>query len=459
MPPPATAVTFDAALIQRYDRPGPRYTSYPTADRFQSSFDASAYRTELAAATRPLSLYVHIPFCDTVCYYCACNKITTKDRQQADRYLDYLEKEIRLRRAQLPEQTTIRQLHLGGGTPTFLRDDQLDRMVGMLKQHFPFDEKMECAIEIDPRRLGEQTLAKLAAHGFNRMSLGVQDLDLDVQVAINRVQPQAWVMGAMQEARRLHFRSVNFDLIYGLPRQTPQSMARTLETVLAWRPDRIALYSYAHLPERFMPQRRIAIAELPTPEGKLALLEQAVASLLDAGYVYIGMDHFALPHDDLAMALAEGRLQRNFQGYASDADCNLIGLGVSAIGKAGDNYVQNHRELVDYYAAMDLGYLPEARGYVLEQDDAIRREVIQSLLCQSELVFAEFEQRWGVDFRHYFALELTELQALQMDGLLEVKPDRLSITPRGRFLARASAMVFDRYLREGRAAGKYSKVI
>ena len=263
----------------------------------------------------------------------------------------------------------------------------------------------------------------------------------------------------MQRGRALGFRSINLDLIYGLPRQNSRSMARTLETVIGWRPERIALYSYAHMPERFMPQRRIANADLPTPEGKLALLEQAVNGLMDAGYVYIGMDHFALPHDSLAVALKEGRLQRNFQGYASDADCNLIGLGVSAIGKAGEHYVQNHRELADYYAALDHGYLPEARGYVLEQDDALRREVIQALLCQSELDFAAFDARWGIDFQRYFAQELAELKTLEMDGLLEVRPQGLHITPRGRFLARASAMVFDRYLREGRKAGTYSKVI
>lgn len=453
------AARFDAAQVHHHGRPGQSHITHLTADHLAAGYDATGYRQALARAERPLSLYVHIPFCDTVCYYCGCNKVTTKDRLQADRYLDYLEREIALRQASLPAGSTLRQLHVGGGTPTFLTDVQLDRLMAMLKGSFPFGKDVECAIEIDPRRLGAQTLARLADHGFNHMSLGVQDVDLGVQVAINRVQPQAWVSTAMQQGRALGFKSISLDLIYGLPRQNSRSMARTLETVISWHPERIALYSYTHLPERFTPQRRIANADLPTPEGKQALLEQAANGLMNAGYVYIGMDHFALPHDSLAMALQAGRLQHNVQGYACDADCNLIGLGVSAIGKAGGHHVQNHRELSDYYAALDHGYLPEARGYVLERDDALRREVIRALLCQSGLDFADFGARWGIDFQQYFALELAELKTLEMDGLLEVRPQGLHITPRGHFLARACAMVFDRYLRGASKAGNEVKVL
>lgn len=459
-----TPVEFDAELIVKHDGSGPRYTSYPTADRFVSGEVTQQYLTALHARqverpTAALSLYVHLPFCDTVCYYCACNKIATKDRTKADVYLDYLAKEIRLVRAEFSTQPAVSQLHLGGGTPTFLTNAQLERLLVMLKSAFAFRPDAECSVEIDPRRLHPGALELMAAHGFNRMSIGVQDLDPDVQKAVNRIQPPALTQSVLEAGRTLGFSSINLDLIYGLPKQSVQTMQATLKTVLTWRPERIALYSYAHLPERFMPQRRIETAEIPLPAVKLAMLKLAVTTLLDAGYVYIGMDHFALPEDELAIALEQGSLQRNFQGYATQADCDLVALGVSAISRIGNVYAQNHRDLDAYYAALDAGELPLAKGLTMTRDDLIRRAVIHDLLCQSEVVIHDFEQQWEIDFADYFAPDLEQLADLQTDGLVLIDAQRIQVTPKGRFLARIIAMRFDRYLREARSSAKYSKVI
>lgn len=452
------------ALIVKHDGSGPRYTSYPTADRFASGPVAQQYLTALHArqTERPnaaLSLYVHLPFCDTVCYYCACNKIATKDRGRADVYLDYLEKEIALVRAEFSKQPEVSQLHLGGGTPTFLTNEQLERLLTVLKSAFTFKPDAECSVEIDPRRLNPGALELMVQHGFNRMSIGVQDLDPVVQKAVNRIQPPQVTQSVLQQGRKLGFRSINLDLIYGLPKQSLQTMQTTLATVLQWRPERIALYSYAHLPERFMPQRRIDTADIPAPAEKLTMLKFAVSTLLNAGYVYIGMDHFALPEDELAIALAQGTLQRNFQGYATQADCDLVALGVSSISRIGHVYAQNERDLDAYYAALDEARLPLVKGLEMTRDDLVRRAVIHDLLCQSEIVIADFEQQWDVDFRTYFAPELAQLQDLEKDGLVDVTPDVIRITPKGRFLARIVAMRFDRYLREARTTAKYSRVI
>ena len=457
-------VEFDAALILKHDGSGPRYTSYPTADRFVSGLITQQYlsaikKRQSERSEADLSLYIHLPFCDTVCYYCACNKIATKDRARADVYLDYLEKEIALVREQFVTQPTVSQLHLGGGTPTFLSNQQLERLMAMLHAAFAFTGQAECSIEIDPRRLNTGALALLAANGFNRMSIGVQDLDPAVQKAVNRIQPPEVTQSVLEQGRKLGYRSVNLDLIYGLPKQSVQTMQATLTTVLQWRPDRIALYSYAHLPERFMPQRRIDTQDMPRPAEKLAMLTLAVKTLLDAGYVYIGMDHFALPEDELAIALEEGTLQRNFQGYATQADCDLIALGVSAISRIGDTYAQNARDLADYYAALDQGVLPLAKGLTMSADDLVRRAVIHDLLCQSEIMIPEFEAKWGIDFNNYFAPDLAQLHDLQADGLVEVSDEAIRITHKGRFLARIVVMRFDRYLREARSSAKYSKVI
>lgn len=457
-------VDFDPDLIAQHDRSGPRYTSYPTADRFVEGEIVQTYINAIHARQNeqpdaPLSLYVHLPFCDTVCYYCACNKIATKDRARADVYLDYLAKEVRLVRKQFAHVPQVSQLHLGGGTPTFLTNEQLERLMGILKHAFEFKADAECSVEIDPRRLNEGTLELLARHGFNRMSLGVQDLDPIVQKAVNRIQPAEITERVLQEGRALGYRSINVDLIYGLPKQSVETMHATLATVLQWRPDRIALYSYAHLPERFMPQRRIESADLPMPAEKLAMLKLAVTQLLAAGYVYIGMDHFALPEDELAKALVEGTLQRNFQGYATQADCDLIALGVSAISRIGHVYAQNHRVLEEYYAALDRHTLPLSKGLTMTDDDLIRRAAIHDLLCQSEIVVKEFESQWGIDFANYFVADLKQVQMLVGDGLVEVSPERIFITPKGRFLARIVAMCFDRYLREAKTTARYSKVI
>ena len=457
-------VEFDAELIARHDGSGPRYTSYPTADRFTQGHAVPNYLNALHSrqAQRPgaaLSLYVHLPFCDTVCYYCACNKIATKDRGRADVYLDYLEREIALVRAEFDQQPEVSQLHFGGGTPTFLTNAQFERLMAILKKGFTFKPDAELSIEVDPRRLHDGILALLARHGFNRMSLGVQDLDPVVQKAVNRIQPPELTQSVLEQGRALGYKSINLDLIYGLPHQSVKTMEATLVTVLGWRPDRIALYSYAHLPERFMPQRRIDVAMLPAPSEKLAMLKLAVTTLLDAGYVYIGMDHFALPGDELAVALDEGTLQRNFQGYSTQADCDLIALGVSAISRIGDVYAQNHRVLEDYYEALDQRMLPLAKSLVMTRDDQVRKAAIHDLLCQSVILIPDFEQQWGLSFADYFAADLAALRELEQDGLVTISDQEIRITPRGRFLARIVAMRFDRYLREATTTAKYSRVI
>jgi oxygen-independent coproporphyrinogen-3 oxidase len=456
-------VEFDPELIARYDGSGPRYTSYPTADRFIEGPIAAQYVTALhkrqnARPSAALSLYVHLPFCDTVCYYCACNKIATKDRGRADVYLDYLEREIALVRNEFSVAPEVSQLHLGGGTPTFLTNLQLSRLMQMLKEAFAFTLDAECSIEIDPRRLNDGALELLADHGFNRLSIGVQDLDPAVQKAVNRLQPAELTQAVLEKGRALGYRSINLDLIYGLPKQSVATMQATLSTVLIWRPERIALYSYAHLPERFMPQRRIASADMPSATEKLAMLKLAVTTLLATGYVYIGMDHFAL-EDDLAIALEQGTLQRNFQGYSTQADCDLIALGVSAISRIGDTYAQNHRDVQDYYNTLDQQQLPLAKGLVMTRDDEIRRAAIHDLLCQSTLDIPSFEQTWGIDFATYFEPDLVQMQKLKSDGLVELTEGSIDITPRGRFLARIVAMRFDRHLRETKSIAKFSRVI
>jgi oxygen-independent coproporphyrinogen-3 oxidase len=329
----------------------------------------------------------------------------------------------------------------------------------MLHASFDLLPDAECSIEIDPRRLNAGALALLFKHGFNRMSLGVQDLDPAVQKAVNRIQPAALTKAVMDDARALGFRSINIDLIYGLPLQSTGTMRATLETVLRWRPDRVALYSYAHLPERFMPQRRIETADLPSGATKLAMLKLAVETLLAAGYVYIGMDHFALPEDELTQALARGTLQRNFQGYATQADCDLIALGVSAISRIGKTYTQNHRVLRAYYEALDRSELPLIKGLTMTNDDEIRRAAIHDLLCQSEIDIPAFEKRWNIKFVEYFAQEAEQLESLAVDGLVSLTESEIIVTPRGRFLARIIAMPFDRYLREAKTHARYSKVI
>jgi oxygen-independent coproporphyrinogen-3 oxidase len=453
-------------LLRRFDVPGPRYTSYPTADRFVEAFGQEDYALALqqrrlgtSAKALPLSLYVHIPFCESLCYYCACNKIITKHHDRADVYLRYLSREIDLHTAHCGQGQVVSQLHLGGGTPTFLSDEGLRELLAMLRRSFSFTPGGEYSIEVDPRTVTADRLALLAELGFNRLSFGVQDFDPEVQKAVHRIQPAQQVFDLVAASRTLGFESVNVDLIYGLPRQTPESFARTLAQVAELRPDRIALYAYAHLPERFKPQRRIISAELPGAPAKVAMLAQSLDAFMGAGYVYVGMDHFALPEDALAVAKRQGRLHRNFQGYSTQPDCDLIGLGVSAIGRVGATYSQNAKTLDDYYDFIDQGRLPVVRGLALTRDDLVRRAVIMALMCQGELLFEPLEQAWLIDFRRYFAPELELLRDMEGQGLVRVGSDGIEVTPLGWYFVRGVAMVFDRYLQADRNRARFSRII
>ncbi len=453
-------------LLTRFDVPGPRYTSYPTADRFVEAFSEADYIQALdqrREATRlkgqPLSLYVHIPFCESLCYYCACNKIITKHKDRAATYLRYLTREVELQVAHLGTGHSISQLHLGGGTPTFLSDDELRELVAMLRRHFQFVPGGEYSVEVDPRTVDENRLSVLAELGFNRLSFGVQDFDPAVQKAIHRVQPAEKVFAMVHAARALGFESVNVDLIYGLPLQTPESFARTLAQVNELRPDRIALYAYAHLPERFKPQRRIHAAELPLAGAKVAMLAQSLDAFSEAGYVYIGMDHFALPGDALAVAKRQGRLHRNFQGYSTQPDCDLIALGVSAIGRMGATYSQNAKTLEEYCDALDQGHLPIVRGLTLSRDDMVRRAVIMALMCQGQLQYESINLAWLIDFKTYFAAEMQMLETLQTQGLVRLSDTGIEVTTTGWFFVRAVGMVFDRHLQQGRSRAQFSKIL
>ena len=443
---------FDPELLRRHDRPGPRYTSYPTAPQFTPDFRENALR-EVAAVTngdpipRPLSVYVHVPFCTSPCFYCGCNRIITRDKARGETYLTRLYREIGLMAPLFDRDRDIVQLHFGGGTPNFLSVSQIAESVDVLRRHFSFASKgMDCSIELDPRFISPDEIGVLAETGFNRASLGVQDFDPVVQQAVNRIQSVEETLAIVEACRRHGMRSVNIDLIYGLPLQTLEGFSRTLDITLQARPDRLAVYSYAHLPNMFRPQQRINADELPSAEQKLGLLQCAIQKLGEAGYVYIGMDHFALPDDELAVAQANGSLHRNFMGYSTHADSDLIGLGVSAISHIGNSFSQNPRELVGWEEAIDRGHLPVWRGMRLDEDDVIRGDVIQRLMCSGALDFSEISRRHVIDFNDYFADSLQRLQPLIADGLVEMTPDGLTATSRGRLLLRIIAMCFDRYL-------------
>lgn len=454
-------------LIRRFDSLGPRYTSYPTADRFTEQFSANSYVRYLQERSRlaskpPLSLYIHIPFCASLCYYCACNKVITKDHGRSAKYLEYLAKELVLVSGHLQQREVLSQLHLGGGTPTFLSHDELRHLMQMLHQHFDFADDAEISIEIDPRTVSTATLQLLAELGFNRTSLGVQDFNPEVQKAVHRIQPFEMVAQTVSDSRARGFQSINFDLIYGLPKQDLDSFSRTLDQVIALSPARIALYNYAHLPTRFKPQRRIAEADLPSAEQRLQIFLMSIRRLLAEGYVYIGLDHFAKPDDSLALATLDGSLHRNFQGYTTRSDCDLIGLGLSAIGKIGASYVQNLRTLDDYYACLDQGNLPVEKGFDLDADDILRRQIIMSLMCSNTLNFQFLEMKYGIVFREYFADELARLTDYAQAGLLIIDEHSISVPPKGRLFVRALAMVFDRYLSRLsllQPGAKYSKLI
>lgn len=456
--------TISDDLLRRFDIPGPRYTSYPTADRFVEAFTEQDYiqaleQRKVGSMALPLSLYVHIPFCESVCYYCACNKVITKHHERAAEYLRYLTREVELQVAHFGQGHNVSQLHLGGGTPTFLSDAELEDLMTMLRSHFTLVAGGEYSIEVDPRTVTEERLRTLARLGFNRLSFGVQDFDPAVQKAVHRVQPAEQVFALVAAARRIGFESINVDLIYGLPMQTPESFARTLAQVNELRPDRIALYAYAHLPSRFKPQRRIISAELPSGGAKLAMLSASLDALQDAGYVYVGMDHFALPTDALAVAKRQGRLHRNFQGYSTQPDCDLIALGVSAIGRIGATYSQNAKTLEEYRDMLDQGRLPIVRGLALTRDDLLRRAVIMSLMCQGELQFESIELGHLIDFRQHFARELEVLEGLAEHGLVRLDATGVQVTDTGWYLVRAIAMVFDKNLQLDLDRARFSKII
>jgi len=460
------SMTISTELLQRFDIAGPRYTSYPTADRFVEAFGESQYQDALLQRRHsarshafPLSVYVHIPFCTSLCYYCACNKIITHQYAKALSYLESLGQELALLSPYLGEGNKVSQLHLGGGTPTYLRDPELKSLMKMLGETFSWQEGGEYSIEVDPRTVDSHRLGTLKELGFNRLSLGVQDFDPTVQQAVHREQSFLQVETLMRHAATLGFSSVNLDLIYGLPKQSQSSWAQTMHSVVQLRPERIALYAYAHLPARFKPQRHILADDIPSAEMKTDMLTIALEQLQAAGYVYIGMDHFALPQDALAIAKRQGRLHRNFQGYTTQPDCDLIGLGVSAIGNIGATYQQNMKSLADYQDTLAQGRMPVERGIALSRDDLLRRHVIMAIMCQGYVSYESVELSHLINFKQYFRAELELLADIQAQGLVKLNGVSLEVTADGWFVVRAIAMVFDRYLQHDQHRTRFSKII
>ncbi|MCC9597906.1 MULTISPECIES: oxygen-independent coproporphyrinogen III oxidase [unclassified Rubrivivax] len=455
------------ALLRRLDVPGPRYTSYPTADRFGEAFGPAEYRQALrqraegstVGGTPPLSLYIHIPFCESVCYYCACNKIITKHHERSTEYLDALEAEIAMHVAELGKGQTVSQLHFGGGSPTFLTDEEIARLMNTLRDAFKVVAGAEISIEVDPRTATPERLRSLAAVGFNRISFGIQDFDPEVQEAVHRVQSYDSVRDLVIAARANGFESINADLIYGLPKQTPESFARTIQQIAELRPDRIALYAYAHLPTRFKPQRRILAEDLPKGEERIKMLGGAIAGFIAAGYTYIGMDHFALPGDALSAARRQGRLHRNFQGYSTQPDCDLIALGVSSIGRMGATYSQNAKTLPEYYESIAKGEFPIVRGLALTRDDLLRQAVIMAIMCQGRVEYESIELSHMIKFRDYFAVEIEDLKPFAEGGLVEVNDDSIQITALGWYYVRGVAAVFDKHLRASGNRERFSRII
>ena len=456
-------IELSEELIRKFDKLGPRYTSYPTADRFSNAFTAQSYETYLEQRAHrtdnpPLSVYVHLPFCESLCYFCACNKIITQDHSRVTEYLRYLDKEMALVASRLgPDRKTV-QLHLGGGTPTFFNAGELRQLMDMLRKHFEFTPDAELGVEIDPRTVREGTLSMLAELGFNRNSFGVQDFDPAVQQSVNRIQPYNMVEKAVTESRKANFQSINADLIYGLPKQTLESFSRTLDSLIQLAPDRIALYNYAHLPSRFKAQRLIVAADLPSAEERLQIFMMSMQRLLDAGYVYIGLDHFSKPDDELNKARLDKSLHRNFQGYTTRAGCDLIGFGVSAIGKVGNSYSQSVRTVNAYYQHLDEGRLPIEKGFDLNEDDLLRRKIIMTLMCSAPLEIDAINREHGIDFHSYFAHEMSILRQYEEAELITIGKDAIRITPKGRMFVRAVGMTFDKYLTQP-TTSTYSKLI
>ncbi len=457
-------VCFDQDLIVRYGGRGPRYTSYPTALQFNDRLTPEDYRAKAAesnASDVPLSLYVHIPFCHSLCYYCGCNKIVTRNEQRVARYMEMLYKEIDMQAALFDKVRKVEQLHFGGGTPTYLDKDQLGALMAYLRNAFNFDEsdEREFSIEVDPRTVDAGRIQELWDLGFNRLSLGIQDFNEDVQKSVNRAQSPAEVQALVDSARTAGFGSISFDLIYGLPHQTVESFDATLDIVVAMKPDRLAVYNYAHLPQRFKGQRMINADDIPAPEVKLDLLHHTIDKLCGEGYIYIGMDHFALPDDELVLAREDGTLQRNFQGYSTHRQCDLIALGVSGIGGIGNMFAQNAVTTMEYEQIIERGELPIKKGLLVDDDDLVRAAVIQDLMCYDSLDFDAFGERHGIDFRGYFAKEVEQLDVLEEDGLIELSDKGISITPKGRLLLRNIAMTFDRYINLAENDSRFSKAI
>lgn len=457
------SLVFDIELFRRYDKSGPRYTSYPTAVQFHEGFADADYRAVAARTNQqggPLSLYFHIPFCDTLCFYCACNKIATKNRKHAVPYLASLFKEIEMQGSLFDRSRKVDQLHWGGGTPTFISHEQMTALMAKTREQFNLhdDDSGEYSIEIDPREVKNDTIKLLRELGFNRMSLGAQDFDPRVQKAVNRIQTEAQTFAVLDQAKAEGFKSVSVDLIYGLPLQSLEGFAQTVDKVIAAGPDRLSVFNYAHLPEMFKPQRRINEADLPSASEKLDILQMTNERLTQAGYVYIGMDHFAKPDDELAVAQREGSLYRNFQGYSTHAECDLVAMGVTSIGRVGNSYSQNVKTTEEYEALLDADKLPVYRGVELNDDDILRREVITKLMCQFELDVAVIAKQFNIDFADYFAQEMAAIRQIERDGLFMIDGDRIRVLSVGRLLIRNVCMVFDRYLRQ-QTEQRYSKVI
>jgi len=457
---------FDQKLINRYDKTGPRYTSYPTAVQFNTLYGAAEYAGWVKDSNQdpipaPLSLYLHIPFCNTICYYCACSKIVTRDYDKAAAYVQLLKREIELQAALFDRERPVLQMHWGGGTPSYLHDDHIREILDAIHAQFSLttDKKGEFAIEVDPRTTDAGRIATLREFGFNRISFGVQDFNLEVQQAINRVHSPAHILEVLAAARDSGFHSINIDLMYGLPKQSVSSFAETINYAIEASPDRLAVYNYAHLPEMFKPQRRINVEELPSPAAKLEMLQKTIDMLQDASYVYIGMDHFAKQDDELVKAQQNGGLYRNFQGYSTNADCDVVAMGITAIGRIGDNYSQNTRDLQEYENRLVAGEIPVFRGLELEPDDILRKIIINQLMCHFRLDIAELEGKWGIEFEKYFADAKENLQVMQQDGLLKLENDAIEVLPAGRLLVRSICMEFDRYLKEKEQGQRFSRVI
>ncbi len=454
---------WDSSLIDKYNLSGPRYTSYPTAPQFDSGVSKIALIEKmLLPSEAPLSLYFHIPFCAHLCYYCACNKIVTKQYEKGAEYVELLGEEMRLRSLMLDHTRDITQLHFGGGTPTFLTEDLILELFNNIKQHFNLinDGTQDYSIEIDPREISRSKLQLLTEMGINRISIGVQDFDHTVQESIHRIQPIEMVTALVNEAREMGIKSINFDLIYGLPYQTLEGFRDTLDKVIALSPERISVFNYAHLPERFPAQKRISDDSLPNSDIKLELLKMTIEYLIDAGYEYIGMDHFAKPSDSLAIAQKQGLLQRNFQGYTTHSGTDLVAFGVSAISDLHGIYIQNHTDLSKYRSAIEKGQLAINKGYISDFDDRVRHQVIMTLISSFQLDYQQIEEQYNISFVEYFAEEMDDLIPMIEDGMIEIfksgMQTTLNVTDKGRLLIRCICMVFDKYLNNNI---KYSKVI